>query len=155
MSAMPSNADGSSANPTRARLSRRDFLSLTTKTLLAISGLIGLGELTRFLSFQPDPPPPEQYDLGAADQYPPGSRSVISEARAILLHSPDGFSALSLVCPHLGCTLKQDQDGYACPCHGSKFDANGNLKNGPANKPMRALQVETTPNNRLILYTET
>jgi len=153
MSAMPSNDKRPSPDLTRESLSRRDFLALSTRLLLAIGGLVGLGELTRFLSFTPDPAPPESYDLSPADQYAVGSSTIISQARAVLLHTADGFSALSLVCPHLGCTLKPGPGGYACPCHGSSFDAKGHLKNGPANKPMQALRIEQTPDNRLILHT--
>ena len=37
-------------------------------------------------------------------------------------------------CPHLGCALKWDpgQRVWECPCHGSRFDADGKLLDGPA-----------------------
>jgi cytochrome b6-f complex iron-sulfur subunit len=153
MSAMPSNAEPQQSSLAQKSLSRRDFLSLSTKVLLGLSGLVGLAELARYLSFEPDPVPPDTYNLGPADQYPLGSTTVIDRARAVLIHSTDGFSALSLVCPHLGCTLKPEQGGYACPCHGSRFETNGHLKNGPANKPMEELRIEEMPDGRLVLQT--
>jgi cytochrome b6-f complex iron-sulfur subunit len=147
MSATPSNAD-----PSTPRLARRDFLKLATQSLLAVSGLLGLGGLARFLSFQTEPASPSTFDLGPASNYPPGSRTVIPEANAVLLHSESGFIALSLVCPHLGCTLEAEQDGYACPCHDSRFNAAGSRVSGPANQPMKILQVEETPAGHLILH---
>lgn len=41
----------------------------------------------------------------------------------------------SAVCPHLGCVVKWNPiDGvFNCPCHGSIFDHNGTVINGPAN----------------------
>ena len=37
-------------------------------------------------------------------------------------------------CPHLGCALKWNpaEHSWDCPCHGSRFDENGNLLDGPA-----------------------
>lgn len=38
-------------------------------------------------------------------------------------------------CTHLGCVPighQGPQDGWACPCHGSQFDASGRVRRGPA-----------------------
>lgn len=37
-------------------------------------------------------------------------------------------------CPHLGCALKWNphERSWDCPCHGSRFDSDGKLLNGPA-----------------------
>ncbi len=37
-------------------------------------------------------------------------------------------------CPHLGCALRYNkaQHSWDCPCHGSRFDAEGQLLDGPA-----------------------
>ena len=157
MSAMPPNVESKdfSEEKQRAHLSRADFLSLAGKSLLAMCGLLGLGGLVEFLGFQPDPAPPTQFDLGPASDYPPGSRTLVPEARAVLLHDSSGFTALSLICPHLGCTVEQAPAGYACPCHGSRFDPQGNVRNGPASQPMKSLKVDEMPDGRLILYTGT
>jgi cytochrome b6-f complex iron-sulfur subunit len=155
MSAMPSNVEPKNlpqAKP-EAPLTRAGFLSIAGKSLLALCGLLGLGGLVEFMSFQPDPAPPTQFDLGLASDYPPGSRTLVAEGRAVLLHGASGFTALSLICPHLGCTVEQAPDGFACPCHGSRFDPQGNVRNGPASQPMKSLKVEETPDGRLVLHT--
>lgn len=38
-------------------------------------------------------------------------------------------------CPHLGCALKwnPEEHSWDCPCHGSRFDAQGTLLDNPAN----------------------
>lgn len=53
--------------------------------------------------------------------------------------------ALSLACTHMGCTVRpaEGDDGLACPCHGSRFDASGAVVRGPAKAPLdrRASEV--------------
>ncbi len=42
-------------------------------------------------------------------------------------------------CPHLGCALKWNkyEHTWDCPCHGSRFDREGNILDGPANRGIR------------------
>jgi Rieske Fe-S protein len=54
----------------------------------------------------------------------------------------DGPYALSLVCTHLGCTVTVSSREMACPCHGSRFDRQGRVLNGPADRPLKRLPVE-------------
>jgi len=135
-------------------LSRRDFLKLTTNTLLTASGLLGPGALFRFLGYQTEPLPQTEFDLGPASNYPIDSRTLLSNIPALLLHTDEGFSALSLVCTHLGCTVELKESGFTCPCHGSKYDAEGSVLNGPAQKKLNALRVEVTTDGNLILHTD-
>jgi nitrite reductase/ring-hydroxylating ferredoxin subunit len=155
MNATPSSAETTEVqeNLLKNRITRAGFLSLAGKSLLALCGLLGLGGLVTYLSFQPDPAPPTLFDLGDASNYPPGSRTVIADARAVVLHTDSGYSAKSLVCPHLGCTVALAPAGYACPCHGSRFNLDGSVRNGPASQPMKVLTVEVTPDGKLILHT--
>ncbi len=131
--------------------SRRDFLKLGTQALLAASGVLGLGALLRFLGYQASPPPITQFDLGPASDYPLGSRTVLPRVPALLLHTEAGFSAISLVCTHLGCTLEETADGFACPCHGSHFDTQGVPQRPPAKRSLDRLRVEQNAEGHLIL----
>jgi Rieske Fe-S protein len=134
-------------------LSRRDFIKLASQGLLAVSGLVGLGMLGRFLGHQTDPPPQTEFDLGPATAYPVGTRTTVPQVPALLIHSEAGFSALSLSCTHLGCTLEPAADGFACPCHGSRFDVDGKVLYGPATKGLASLRVEQNEQGHVILYT--
>jgi len=142
------------SNAEMSNLSRRDLFKLITTALLAISGALGLGALFRFLDYQTDPPLKTAFDIGPAEDYPAGSRSLIAEVPALLIHDQNGFSALSLVCTHLGCTIAQNGTGFACPCHGSRYDADGNVLRGPAQKPLRHLRVEVGSDQHVILHTD-
>ncbi len=131
---------------------RRDFLKMTTNALLAVSGLLGVGGLLRYLSYSSEPPPRTEFELGSTANYPPGSRTLLPDVPALLIHTEAGFTAFSLVCPHLGCTVEDREDGLICPCHGSRFDAGGTALRGPARQPLRALRVETDPDGQLHLF---
>ena len=134
-------------------LTRRDFLKLASSAVLTVSGLLGLGGLFRFLDTQTDPQPKTDFDLGTPGNYPVGSRTVLPDVPALLIHGPTGFSALSLVCTHLGCTVESQTDGFTCPCHGSKFDLQGNVRRGPAGKALNSLRTGITSDGNLHLYT--
>ena len=133
-------------------LSRRDVLKLTRDGFLYLSGALAFGGLLRFLDHDINSAPQTEFDLGPASKYPLNSRTLLSETPALLLHTENGFSAMSLVCTHLGCGLKSDLDGFACPCHGSRFDADGKVLHGPATERLSALRIEITEDNRLILH---
>jgi cytochrome b6-f complex iron-sulfur subunit len=60
-----------------------------------------------------------------------------------VIRSPDNTQKLIAVnpkCTHQGCDVKwvAGEKKYGCPCHGSNFDANGEVLNGPATKPLAA-----------------
>jgi cytochrome b6-f complex iron-sulfur subunit len=135
-------------------LSRRDFLRIATTALLSAGGLLGLGGLLRFLDYDSQPEPRTIFDLGLASNYAAGSRTLLPDVPALLLRTRSGFSALSLVCTHLGCTVEENADGFGCPCHGSRYDPAGVVLRGPAQKPLRALRLESAPDGHLILHTD-
>lgn len=134
-------------------ISRRDFLKLTLDSLLAFGGLMGLGGLIRFLSYKTEPPQPTEFELGPAGNYQADSKTTLPEVPAVLIHDETGkFSALSLVCTHLGCTVEVQSDGFACPCHGSRFNSDGYPVKGPATTPLKKMRVEQTADGKLILH---
>ena len=138
----------------KSSISRRDFLKLTMDSLLAFGGLLGLGGLIRFLSYKTEPPQPTEFDLGPAENYQSDSMKTLPEVPAVLIRSNNKFTALSLVCTHLGCTVEVKSDGFACPCHGSRFNSDGYPVKGPATAPLKALRVEQTSDGKLILHTK-
>jgi Rieske Fe-S protein len=124
------------------KLSRRDFLKIASRGLLGLSGILGIGGLIRYLSFEPDPPPPQRFDVGKEQDFPVNSRTLLKQIPALLIRSADGFTALSLTCPHLGCTVEEKDGEMLCPCHGSRYTLEGQLLAGPATLGLKELKVE-------------
>ncbi len=48
----------------------------------------------------------------------------------------DNLHVVAATCTHLGCTVKwnSDEKSWDCPCHGSRFNYEGQVLNGPANE---------------------
>ena len=136
-----------------ARISRRDFIKISTDALFWLSGLLALGGLVRYFGYLPEPEAPTEFELGDAAGYPVGSRTIREDIPAVIQNKAGKIIAHSLVCTHLGCTVEEKGDGFACPCHGSRFEADGALLEGPAQRPLKALRVETSVNQTLTLYT--
>ncbi|GAB4504886.1 MAG: hypothetical protein Fur0043_18810 [Anaerolineales bacterium] len=135
--------------------SRRDFLKLTANALFGLAGLLGLSGLVRFLGYQSDPAPPTEFDLGTAADFPPGSSPIFRTDIPAVIYNTEGiFTAYSLTCTHLGCMVETDGQGFTCPCHGSRFGADGAVLQGPARLPLRPLRVEVTADGILRAFTQ-
>ncbi|MFT7578679.1 MAG: Rieske Fe-S protein [Myxococcota bacterium] len=69
------------------------------------------------------------------------------DARMMVLRRPDkSLVALSMECTHVGCDLDfvKAKRQFECPCHGSRFDLNGTVLEGPAEDPLPRYTVEET-----------
>ena len=142
------------SNASVAMPARRDFLKLCTSYLLGATGALAAGGVFRFLAYETEPAITRQFNLGAPSQYAEGRRTLLKDVPALLVRSKAGFFALSLVCTHLGCTVEERSDGFACPCHGSRYDSQGRVLRGPAGRALGRLRLETDPDGNLIVYTD-
>lgn len=138
--------DPGAALPARSRLEaepipRRDFLGMaalwSALTTLAF-GLLGALRLPR-AAVVPSPSRKFRVTLpqGLAPNQPylPPGRSVA------VFRDEQGVYAVSTVCTHLGCIVKSENGGFDCPCHGSRFAADGSVLKGPAPKALPWLSV--------------
>ncbi len=83
--------------------------------------------------------PSLKFKAGPTQNYPPGSITLNKDQKVLIVRAREGyFYALSSVCTHLGCLVnwKSEEEVIACPCHGSKFDREGKVLEGPAPRPL-------------------
>ena len=110
--------------------SRRDFLGLlwtwTGRALAAASGLV----LFRALRSAAPPVREAALDAAAVSRALASGGAVVGEL--FVTGSAEAPVALSLACTHLGCRVAGVPGGFACPCHGSRFDPAGSPVAGPA-----------------------
>lgn len=83
-----------------------------------------------------------------------GQLSDIPVGGAISVEAPGGGTVLltqpeqgwvvafSAVCPHEGCAASPDGDHFSCPCHGSEFELDGSLRQGPAREGLSSYAVQ-------------
>ena len=133
-----------------AELTRRAFLKLS----LLFSGGVTLVGMFKFLSYEAAPQKITRVTLEDPNSYPMGSIIPVPEAQAWLLRDEQGLYALSSVCTHLGCNVHIAGEHFECPCHGSQYDLNGAVLQGPAVTPLRYVELSRSPDNLLILDTE-
>lgn len=72
-----------------------------------------------------------------------GQLRALSGVAAAIGRDAKGLYAMSLVCTHQGCEMTDGvrASGISCRCHGSQFDTNGNVIQGPADRPLQHFRV--------------
>ena len=136
-------------------INRREFFHYTSfwGTFLAI-GVLVFGILKPLLPRR-SVDTSDLYDIGPISDFPVGTTRLIREKKLLLQHDQEGIYAISLICTHLGCTVRQKKDaGLVCPCHGGTFDARGYVLDGPAPKPLHWLKVILQENSHLAVHTK-
>lgn len=85
-------------------------------------------------------------DCPEADIFSPSRHFTAQAVKELAVHSaytvlgltkhllPAGEGRVIPNCPHMGCRLEWNpaEESYDCPCHGSRFDREGRLIDGPA-----------------------
>ena len=80
-------------------------------------------------------------DIESESELKPGEGAVMREGVAkVAVHRDESgkIHKLTAVCPHLGCIVawNSTEKTWDCPCHGSRFSAEGRVYQGPANSDL-------------------
>jgi len=144
-------------------LARRSVLA----GLAAAAGLAGLGAqawiVLRSLVPNVAYDPPTIVKVGRPESFADGL-TFVPDRRVFIVRDGKTFRAVSAVCTHLGCTVRPeafdeadptDTAGrrqvqvyqFSCPCHGSRYRADGTPVSGPAPGPLAAYRLTLAPDD--------
>jgi len=135
-------------------IERRDFLGLAG---LWAAGLAIFGSLLGLLRLPVPRVMPEasgKIRVGKPAEYPTGMVKTLKEHNVRVISTDAGIGAISLICTHLGCVVKEKENGFSCPCHGSVFGDAGEVVSGPAPRPLPWLTVSLSPDGSVIIDTK-
>jgi len=141
--------------PARSRLDpeplpRRDFLGLASvwaaasAVLLSVLGMLRLPKAAVLAS------PSKKFRVSVPESLAEGAPLIPPGRSVALFRDANGIYAVSLVCTHLGCIVKPAGDGFDCPCHGSRFAADGRVLRGPAPRPLPWFKVTGSGGNYVV-----
>lgn len=106
---------------------------------------------------------PRRVKLGPPDQLTEGP-TFFPDQRVFVFREAQTFHCLSAVCTHLGCTVQLARLGapgknakleFHCPCHGSKYHADGTPYEGPAPEPLTSYPLELAPDDQQLVVDRT
>lgn len=83
----------------------------------------------------------------STEELGPGEAGIVSDGRAewaTYVDEEGAAHAVSPTCTHLGCLVSFNgvEKAWECPCHGSRFDLDGAVLQGPATRPLRRREDE-------------
>lgn len=81
-----------------------------------------------------------------ASDLAPGEGAIIGDGlsqKAVHRDRDGRLHAVSARCTHLGCIVRWNgaESTWDCPCHGSRFEADGSVANGPATRPLEPREL--------------
>ncbi|MBV8211720.1 MAG: Rieske (2Fe-2S) protein [Verrucomicrobia bacterium] len=122
-------------------IKRRDFLILTASAL-AGSKMV-----------QANPANERVVDVGPASNYAnDGIYAGFENQGFFIVRKGTQLFALSGFCTHRRCKLAAQSDrSFYCKCHGSRFDPNGKVTDGPAKRDLPQLSVAVNDKGNLLV----
>jgi cytochrome b6-f complex iron-sulfur subunit len=137
------------AKTENASMPRRRLLAWLSSMGLAGSAVLAV--LSDLIFFKPRVTygQPALFQIGRPEEYPPGTRIAREAERICIVREGNKIAAISTTCTHLGCSVAISDTGFACPCHGSRYDQDGTVTGGPAPKPLPWFKVSLAPNGEI------
>jgi len=137
-------------HPEMEKTPRREFLKkITIWTALAAGALAALSLLRQFLPRLTHYH--QRFKIAEGNQYPLNTFTYIAERKIFVYRDHEGIRAISAVCTHLGCIIEKSEEGFRCPCHGSRFNELGEVLSGAATKDLPWFSLRKAMDGRIIV----
>lgn len=152
--------------------SRRSFLSLlgwlSVLASFLFQGLSTLRAMIPNVLYEPS----KKFKIGVPSDFPEGVK-FLAEKRLFVFKENNTFYCISAICTHLGCTVNYVQlsspqkvqlpsgetitenHEFFCPCHGSKYRAEGSIYAGPAPAGLPWYKLTLAPDGQIIVDSST
>lgn len=93
---------------------------------------------------------------GKTSDFKVGEVIPFRKERAFVLRTEGGFLAISAICTHLHCIVNWNEvfKKFECPCHGAKFNQNGEVLEGPPPRPLDLYKLQIVE-EKLVVDTAT
>jgi cytochrome b6-f complex iron-sulfur subunit len=81
---------------------------------------------------------------GKVNDFKVGEIVYFRKEKTFIERLEGGFMAMSAICPHLHCIVNWNQmlEKFECPCHGAKFNQNGEVLEGPPPRPLDLYKLQ-------------
>lgn len=105
-----------------------------------------------------DPQPAQFGDVSAGNvkDIPDGALKNVGSFPVVIGRDAGGLYAMTVTCTHEGCEVSPAGTGPGailnCPCHGSQFDRNGSVIQGPAQSPLTHFAVEVSGTGEVTIH---
>ena len=136
-------------------MNRRVFLTWVGVGWLASSLPVALAACSQ--TNQTSSPNTEFQTVGSVAELDKSSQllnknSPVGSVLVVRTADTNELSAVNPTCTHAGCVVQWQGPlkKFACPCHGSEFDADGKVLKGPAKKPLKTYQAKIEGNSVLV-----
>jgi cytochrome b6-f complex iron-sulfur subunit len=92
---------------------------------------------------------------GKVSDFKIGEVIAFRKEKTFVVRLKGGFLAISSVCTHLHCIVNWNEltRRFECPCHGAKFNEEGEVLEGPPPRPLDLHKLEIAAGN-LVIDTE-
>ncbi len=89
---------------------------------------------------------------GKVTDFKVGEVIPFRKERTFILRTEGGFLAISAICTHLHCVVNWNEmlKRFECPCHGAKFNQNGEVLEGPPPRPLDLYKLQIAAGNVVV-----
>ena len=130
---------------------RRDFLGIAAFGTFLIASATACFGIVRLFLPKLSPELSRRFEIGEPQGFLLDEVKVPVGRSVYVFHDTNGFYAISAKCTHLGCIVSYGPHGFSCPCHGSRFAADGRVVSGSASKALEWYAISLAPNGQLVV----